>query len=222
MKHWRHPFESGHPFREVGLADYAGGGPFARRALGGPNRPTDVIHFLFDIFNVSCDSPVSKTSFTRQHSRLDYWKGTSMTPRQELVLAALAAGDTNSELSPVQAQKLFFLIDKNVADLLGAQQYNFQPYDYGPFDSAVYSDLDWLSVPQEGCIEVVRNGRYRTYRLTQRGREIGLSRLNQLAPQARDYFGRAKDWVKSLSFQELVRAIYQAYPETRVNSIFQG
>lgn len=145
-----------------------------------------------------------------------------MTPRQQLVLAALAAGETNSELSPVQAQKLFFLIDKNVSGALGGQQYNFEPYDYGPFDSAVYSDLDWLSLPQEGCVETIRNGRFRTYRLTQRGRDIGIQRLNQLDPQIRDYFGRAKDWVKGLSFQALVRAIYQAYPEMRVNSIFQG
>lgn len=145
-----------------------------------------------------------------------------MTPRQELVLAALAAGATNSELSPVQAQKLFFLIDQNVANALGGQQYNFQPYDYGPFDSAVYGDLDWLSLPQEGMIEIVRDGRYRTYRLTERGLQFGQHKLAQLDPGARDYFGRAKDWVKGLSFQALVKAIYQAYPGMRANSIFRG
>lgn len=146
----------------------------------------------------------------------------NMTPRQELVLAALAAGDSNSELSPVQAQKLFFLIDKNVAQALGGEQYNFQPYDYGPFDSAVYSDLDWLSVPQEGMVEVVRNGRYRTYRLTERGKQYGQQKLAAINGEAGDYFGRAKDWVKSLSFQSLVKAIYQHYPDMRANSIFRG
>lgn len=145
-----------------------------------------------------------------------------MTPRQELVLAALAAGESNSELSPVQAQKLFFLIDQNVAGAIGGQQYNFQAYDYGPFDSAVYSDLDWLALPQEGMIEIVRNGRYRTYRLTERGREFGAQKLAQIDAGAGDYFGRAKDWVKSLSFQGLVKAIYQAYPAMRANSIFRG
>lgn len=145
-----------------------------------------------------------------------------MTPRQELVLAALAAGESSSELSPVQAQKLFFLIDKNVSGPLGGEQFDFKPYDYGPFDSAVYADLDWLSLPDENCIEIVRSGRYRTYRLTKRGREIGIQRLAQLDEQTQSYLARAKDWVKSLSFQALVRAIYQAYPETRANSIFRG
>ena len=144
-----------------------------------------------------------------------------MTPRQELVLAALVAGESNSELSPVQAQKLFFLIDKNVADVLGGAQYNFEPYDYGPFDSAVYSDLDWLAQPQESCVEIVRAGRYRTYRLTERGRSIGLQKLQQLDPSVQNYFNQAKDWIKALSFQDLVRAIYKAYPETRTNSIFR-
>ena len=145
-----------------------------------------------------------------------------MTPRQELVLAALAAGESNSELSPVQAQKLFFLIDQNVSASIGGQQYNFQAYDYGPFDSAVYSDLDWLALPQEGMIEITRSGRYRPYRLTDQGRQFGVEKLAQIDAGASDYFGRAKDWVKSLSFQGLVKAIYQAYPAMRANSIFRG
>lgn len=144
-----------------------------------------------------------------------------MTPRQELVLAALSAGQTNSELSPVQAQKLFFLIDQNVAGSLGGPLFNFEPYDYGPFDSAVYSELDWLST-FSGHTEVVRDGRYRTYRLTDLGRAVGQAKLATLDPNTRDYFARAKDWVKSLSFQDLVRAIYQAYPAMREKSIFQG
>ena len=176
---------------------------------------------MFDIYEEMCDLSESKTSVNISLLEQN-WKGSTMTPRQELVLAALTAGQSNSELSPVQAQKLFFLIDKNVADAIGGEQYNFEPYDYGPFDSAVYSDLDWLSVPEEGCVEIVRSGRYRTYRLTERGRQIGQQRLDQLNAETRDYFGRAKDWVKRLSFQGLVRAVYQAYPEMRANSIFRG
>lgn len=145
-----------------------------------------------------------------------------MTPRQELVLAALASGQSSSELSPVQAQKLFFLIDENVENEIGGRMYSFTPYDYGPFDSSVYSDLDSLSHGDGACIEISRAGRYRTYRLTDCGRTIGLNKLKSISPVAADYFGRAKDWVKGLSFQALVKAIYQAYPKMRTNSIFRG
>ena len=145
----------------------------------------------------------------------------NMTPRQRLMLAALYAGETGSEVSPVQAQKLFFLIDRNAAGLVNGPHFNFAPYDYGPFDAAVYSELDWLS-NMKGYVEVVRNGRYRTYRLTPEGERKAAEKLEQLDGQAQTYIGQVKDWVKSLSFRDLVSAVYDAYPEMRVNSIFRG
>lgn len=142
------------------------------------------------------------------------------TARQALILAALASGSSSSELSPVQAQKLFFLIDKNAPHLCDGPWFQFAPYDYGPFDSSVYSELDWLS--HTGHIEIVRSGPYRTYRLTDLGRTKAKKSLKRFDAEAKAYFGRAKDWVKSLSFRELVSAIYQAYPEMRAKSIFKG
>ncbi len=142
------------------------------------------------------------------------------TARQKLILAALYAGDTSSELSPVQAQKLFFLIDRNAAHLCSGPWFAHTPYDYGPFDSGVYSELDWLS--GQGHVEILRDGRYRKYRLSESGRAKARRALAKFSPEAQKYFGRAKDWVKSLDFQDLVRAIYQAYPETRQKSIFKG
>ena len=140
--------------------------------------------------------------------------------RQSIVLAALASGSSGSELTPVQAQKLLFLIDRNTAHLIGGPHFHFTPYDYGPFDSAVYSDLDALSF--KGDVEIVRNGRYRTYRLTPQGRAKGVRALQSLPSGAKEYFGHAKDWVKSLDFRDLVSAIYQTYPEMRAKSIFRG
>lgn len=142
------------------------------------------------------------------------------TKRQALVLAALHSGSMDPELSPVQAQKLFFLIDRNAPHLCSGPWFAFAPYDYGPFDSNVYSELDWLS--HEGDIEIVRNGRYRTYRLTDSGRRKAAEALSTFPPAAQEYFGKAKDWVKSLGFRDLVSAIYKAYPEMRAKSIFQG
>ena len=89
------------------------------------------------------------------------------TPRQTLMLAAFEAGKSPAELSPVQAQKLFFLIDQNASHLCGGPHFHFTPYDYGPFDSSVYSELDALSL--KGDVEIVRSARYRTYRLTPKG-----------------------------------------------------
>ena len=61
--------------------------------------------------------------------------------RSELVLAALAAGGKNASYSPVQVQKLLFLVDREGEKLVGGKHFNFVPYDYGPFDREVYDEL---------------------------------------------------------------------------------
>jgi hypothetical protein len=64
--------------------------------------------------------------------------------RQEFMLAVLAAGNGEAH-TPVQAQKLFFLLDRTVPAGIGGPWFNFQPHDYGPFDKAVYEDLRALA-----------------------------------------------------------------------------
>lgn len=142
------------------------------------------------------------------------------TPRQTLMLAALYAGSGTSDLTPVQAQKLFFLIDREAAHLCSGPHFNFEPYDYGPFDRAVYSDLDLLSMTGE--VEVDRSGQHRVYRLTDVGLQNAHEAYDCLSAEAKDYFSRVKDWVKALGFSNLVSAIYTAYPETKAKSIFRG
>ena len=83
---------------------------------------------------------------------------------RDLILSALAAGGENTIYSPVQVQKLLFLIDREAAPLVGGQHFDFKPYNYGPFDRAVYDQLDGLA--QEGLIEIHSSGRYPKYTLT--------------------------------------------------------
>jgi len=55
--------------------------------------------------------------------------------RGDLVLAALAAGGVGASYSPVQVQKLLFLIDREAANLVDGPHFSFRPYDYGPFEA---------------------------------------------------------------------------------------
>jgi uncharacterized protein YwgA len=140
--------------------------------------------------------------------------------RRDIVLAALAAGGENATFSPVQVQKLFFLIDRSAAQQLDGPHFSFRPYDYGPFDSAVYDQLTALSF--EGKADVSGTGRYRLYSLTSRGFQEGSQVLSDLPAEIADYLRRLTTWIRSLSFQQLVSAIYQAYPDMKANSIFRG
>ena len=144
------------------------------------------------------------------------------TNRQRFVLAALAT-DPATEFAPVQVQKLFFLLDENLGDILGGRQFEFNAYDYGPFDKAVYSELEILK--NLGLVDIVdigpSHGR-RRYSLTPRGQEAGQLALSNLPESVGEYIRDLSSWVRSLSFAQLVGAIYKAYPQMRENSIFQG
>jgi hypothetical protein len=140
--------------------------------------------------------------------------------RTKLILAALAAGGENASFTPVQVQKLFFLLDREAARLIDGPHFNFVAYDYGPFDRAVYDELDALA--RRELARVVNAGRYRVYGLSQTGFLEGTSVLDQLSPSVRTYITNVATWVRQLSFEQLVASIYNRYPEMKANSVFRG
>jgi uncharacterized protein len=140
--------------------------------------------------------------------------------RSEILLAGLAAGGENATFTPVQVQKLFFLLDREAAHLLGGPHFAFEPYDYGPFDQAVYSGLEDLS--RRGLVQVQNAGRYRVYGLSPDGFDKGLEALHNLPPNATGYVQSVAGWVRQLSFQQLVASIYNRYPEMKAKSVFRG
>ena len=138
--------------------------------------------------------------------------------RRNIVLAGLAAGGCAAH-TPVQVQKLFFLIDKNISELIEGPHFDFKPYNYGPFDPTVYRELEGLVT--EGHLELVRNYSWASYALTTSGQELGFNLLEALPYKAKDYIKQASQFVLRLSFTQLVSAIYKAYPDMQENSVFQ-
>ena len=138
--------------------------------------------------------------------------------KDEFVLALMAAADGDAH-QPVQIQKLLFLADDKIGSQLGGPFFHFRPYDYGPFDSDVYHTLERLEV--DGKVEIIRGGwAKRTYRLTAEGQRLGEGVMGTLRPGTGEYMKALSAWVRSLSFSELVSAVYKAYPDMRENSVF--
>lgn len=140
--------------------------------------------------------------------------------KYSITLAALAPSNRKS-YSPVQVQKLLFLIDTNIANKVDGPHYNFEPYDYGPFDSDVYSVLSDLAL--SGKIEIydVPGRNWNMYKLTEIGQREGQEIFNSIKDQqSKDYIKSLSEFVRSLSFSQLVSAVYKAYPEMKVNSVF--
>ena len=137
--------------------------------------------------------------------------------RTEFVLAAASAAGSDS-LTPVQVQKLFFLLDENVAKKADGPYFDFQPYDYGPFDKEVYREFEKLA--ETGFVEVTISGGMRVYRLTNEGFHAGSEVFQNFEGPIQEYIKQATEFVRSLSFPQLVSAIYEAYPEMKKNSVF--
>jgi hypothetical protein len=138
--------------------------------------------------------------------------------QREIILAGLAPAK-GAAYTPVQVQKLFFLIDRNIPEEIEGPLFNFQPYNYGPFDRAVYDNL--LELTNEDFVDIDYEYNCRTYKLTVKGQEEGDKIFRTLPEHVQAYIDTVSKFVRSLSFTQLVRAIYNAYPEMKQNSVFQ-
>lgn len=139
--------------------------------------------------------------------------------RKEIVLVAMTPA-RGAAHTPVQIQKLLFLIDRNIAQFVDGPHFHFEAYSYGPFDKEVYRTLEELE--EDGLVVIDGSGHYRTYCLTVAGQTKGEELFGQLDDNIQTYITKLSNFVRRLRFSELVRAIYKAYPEMKANSVFVG
>lgn len=141
--------------------------------------------------------------------------------RDEVTLVVLAFADGGS-FTPVQIQKAMFLASDKVASAFRRDsRYEFQPYDYGPFDRQVYSDVEGLERRGLSQINQQPGNRWRTYAASSRGIAEGRRLAQQLSAEQQEILVTIVRLVRSLSFNDLVSAIYRAYPNMRERSVFR-
>lgn len=138
--------------------------------------------------------------------------------REEFVLAAMSPAEGKRH-SPVQVQKLLFVLDTELAEKIGGPHFKFQPYDYGPFDKEVYEVLEELCSQDYVTISFLGR-KYPHYSLTPSGFEKGQKTLATLGQSSQQYVARLSEWIMKRSFSQLVSAIYKSYPEMRAYSVF--
>lgn len=143
-----------------------------------------------------------------------------MTRRDwNLLVLAAAQGEP---LSPAQLQKCLFLLDRNLGQVILCEDfYSFHPYHYGPFCSRVYSDAEDLSREGLASIHLTHMG-WSKYSATPEGIAHAHIISQDVDPGVMTYITAVVNWARRLSFPDLVRSIYEAYPDQRVNSVFQG
>ena len=94
---------------------------------------------------------------------------------------------TSGTYSPAHVQKLFFLIDRELAPHVDGPHFRFEPFHYGPFDREVYRVLDALS--SMGRLDKVALGNLYDFGLTGMGQAAGDAIL-AARPRLRHVSGR--------------------------------
>lgn len=141
-----------------------------------------------------------------------------MERRDWNVLVLAAAG--GQALTPVQFQKALFLLERNLpVTVIGDDFYRFEPYNYGPFDSSVYSDA--LGLVNNQLALVSNQGRWKQYAATAAGIARAKDLEKALPPETAEYVRKIVSWVRGQSFTSLVQAIYKLYPDMKANSVFK-
>lgn len=142
--------------------------------------------------------------------------------RQELVLSILASGQ-GQHFTPVQIQMAAFPVTRNLPEVINrGATFTFSPYDYGPLDSSVYTEASRLAAEGLASISTASTGRWNLYAATDKGIARGEIILAETTPTISNYIGEVAQWVRKQSFSGLVKSIYDAYPEMKVNSVFRG
>jgi uncharacterized protein YwgA len=134
------------------------------------------------------------------------------------MLALAIAGERG--LTPIQIQKAMFLLRMEALEHVGDQFYQFQPYNYGPFNSLIYSDVDALV--REGLLREQQYANYSRYFATDVGRQRAEEIGRPINSEAKDFLTRTVQWIQSVDFGQLLRSIYAKYPPYAVNSIFRS
>src|ERR1700722_3405626 len=98
-------------------------------------------------------SELNFESFTIQQGRIMEKHTTPELSREDFILNVLSLSP-NESFSPVQIQKLFFLLEKR----LNLNYFSFIPYHYGPYDKELTNTLRCLSLFGDRIEVVTVNG----------------------------------------------------------------
>ena len=105
-----------------------------------------------------------------------------------LKIITTAKGDP---ITPVQLQKIAFLVGQECADFVPDSYYKFVPYDYGPFCIDIYRDAEILE--EQGLVSIDFNpaGGWKEYRATFRSSGADTSSIPEIVA---DYIETAVKW----------------------------
>jgi DNA-binding PadR family transcriptional regulator len=135
-----------------------------------------------------------------------------MLEREDWVLLFIGLPGGKFYTDQVRVMKAMFLFSKegpaSVRNL-----YDFSPYDYGPFDAMVYRDLDTLEARGLVRASLILGTNRRVFELSTQGQQRVEQLLKGAPKDAVEALRQIKALVTSLGFIQLLKHVYDKYPD---------
>lgn len=124
-------------------------------------------------------------------------------------------------LDRIRMQKAVFLLtQRGSADW--RELYHYEPYNWGPYSSALNSDVGTLVQHELLKNRVSPVSRYGSFETTVAGDAAAGVVWERLSEPQRSFIKSVRDYVADRSFSSLLREVYAAYPEFATKSQFSG
>lgn len=168
-----------------------------------------------------------------------------------LLLLLYAKGASNKLNEPIKGitrlEKLIYLLDQEGGFHKYVSDYQFEPYDFGPFSNELWDDIETLK--DESLVETQRvSSRYfvevsdgekaleeeneftenvtepskekeiEIYSLSETGERVAEQLFNELTPEEQHVLENIKKEFNSISLFELIRYVYLKYPKSTTHS----
>lgn len=149
--------------------------------------------------------------------------------RKLLPLALIYADDQEPVQGRTRLQKMVFLLQKELKERgkssMAGMEYEFIPYDYGPFSKELYDDLDMMIDQKfvEDTEEPLSSGKVKyVYEIEDAGEELidSQSKEWQEAAEILELAQEIKKEYNDELLSDLIEYVYSQYPDYAKRSVY--
>lgn len=165
----------------------------------------------------------------------------------DLILVLLFAGgkkENEKIVGNTRLDKLIFLLEQETSLCKYMKDFNFEPYNFGPYSAEVFDSLQALA--SAGLVKISsKHGEYLdeadrfqvelqagddsdspkttiVYSLTSEGKRVASELFKRLNNQEKEELTSIKKKFNSISLMELLKYVYEKYPRLTVKSVIKN
>jgi hypothetical protein len=136
--------------------------------------------------------------------------------RHDIMLLIADGADGRFPLDPIRLMKGCFIVAE-IGPKEWRHLFELRPYAYGPFDPSVYRARDALV--GNDLLEARPAGHYSHYTITSAGHQRAEEIVKGLDDRVAQWLRDIGHWVTSKAFNELLREIYDRFPDYATRSV---